>query len=181
VTLTDPGTYFEHFQPGAVHAHRRGRTLTEADNLVWSLRTMNTAQTHFNIEYLKDYLDGAFTEPLVNAAIVVAIVVGLTTADMSQNAYGDFRYDDWAMPSPVFPGDTIYASSEVLTCDPHPQREDLGILRYAITGRNQRDEVVCTITRSVSIKRAAHWQARDGEWDVARDTGTLSTAMEAAE
>src|SRR6478752_3723431 len=61
------------FAVGMAFRHRRGRTLSQEENARWSLQTMNTAQSHWNIESMKTYLDGRFETPIVNAAIVIAL------------------------------------------------------------------------------------------------------------
>lgn len=157
------GRYHEDYQPGQRVEHRRGHTVCTADNQLLSLLTMNTAQTHFNADSLAGYLDGAFPAPPLNACVALALAVGLTTEDMSENAVSDLGYTALRMPAPVFAGDTLYSASEVLDTGEPSGREDAGVLRYRITARKADGTTVLTVERAVLIKRRSHWQQRDAD------------------
>jgi len=161
MTLTRENNYFEDFRVGDRFEHRRGRTTTDLDNQLLSLLTMNTAQTHFNHANMKDYMDGTFTQPLLNACVVLAICVGLTSQDMSENSLEDLGYDDLAIPKPIYTGDTLYAVSEVLHVTGSTKRADAGIVEYLIMARNQRQEEVMTVRRTILIKRRSAWIEKD--------------------
>ncbi len=161
MTLTRENNYFEDFQLGDRFEHRRGRTATDLDNQLLSLLTMNTAQTHFNHANMQAYMDGAFVKPLLNACVVLAICVGLTSQDMSENSLEDLGYDDLALPKPVYSGDTLYAVSEVLQVIGSAKRADAGIVEYLIEARNQRQELVLTVRRTVLVKRRNAWLDKD--------------------
>ena len=153
--------YHEDYTAGQHLDHRRGHTVSNADNQMLSLLTGNTAATHFNSDSMKTYMDGAFSQPLLNACVALALAVGLSSQDMAEAAVADLGYDQFRMPNPIFEGDTLYAASEVLdTTRPSP-REDAGVLDYRITCRKD-DTVVLTVTRSVLIKKRAHWAEREG-------------------
>ena len=160
MSIVSAGRYFEDYELGTVGAHRRGHSVSVSDNQGLSLATMNTASTHFNEESLRDYFGGAFEAPLLNACVAVAIVVGLTTEDMSENAVFDVSWRGIRMPHPVFTGDTLYAASTVTALEEAPGREDLGLLTYAIAGRSH-DRAVLEMTRTVALKRRHPWAARD--------------------
>src|SRR5262249_13028901 len=83
MSVTGGKSYFEDFAAGMEIRHRRGRTLMQEENARWSLQTLNTAQSHWNNESMKTYLDGRFETPIVNAAIVIALAAGLTSNDMT--------------------------------------------------------------------------------------------------
>lgn len=156
--------YLEDFTVGESVDHRRGHTVCTADNQMLSLLTMNTAQTHYNSDSLRDYMDGEFAAPLLNACVALALAVGLTSDDMAAAALDDLGYDALRMPAPVHTGDTVYASSEVLAVDEQPGRPDVGVLAYRITARTASG-VVLTVTRRVLVKRRSHWGARDAAFD----------------
>ena len=75
------GRYFEDFEIGAIYEHRPGRTITEADNVWFTLLTMNTHPLHFDKEYAKH---SEFGQPLVNSAFTLSVVVGMSVSDTSQ-------------------------------------------------------------------------------------------------
>ena len=105
------GRYFEDFEIGDHYKHPFGRTITEADNTWFTLLTMNTNQNHFNSEFAKN---SPFGKVLVNSGLTVAIVLGQSVIDISQNVFANLGWDKITMPNPVFVGDTIYAESVVL-------------------------------------------------------------------
>ena len=105
------GRYFEEFVVGDVYEHRPGRTLTEYDNISFTLLTMNTHPLHFDSHYASH---SEFGKPLVNSALTLAIVAGMSVSDISQKAIANLGWNDIKLTAPVFTGDTIYAESEVL-------------------------------------------------------------------
>ncbi len=94
------GRYFEDFKVGDIYEHRPGRTITETDNIWFTLLTMNTHPE--------------FKKPLVNSCLTVSIVTGMSVSDVSQKAIANLAWTDIKMPHPLFAGDTLYAESEVL-------------------------------------------------------------------
>jgi itaconyl-CoA hydratase len=164
MTFLSPHRYHEDYAAGDVFRHRRGHTVTESDNHLLSLMTMNTAQTHFNRDYLRSYMDGQYSALLVNAAVVLALAVGLSSEDMSEHAVADLGYRQFAIKAPLFAGDTMYVSSEVLDTSEQSPRPDAGVLCYHLTAMRPDEEIVMTVERRVLIKRRSHWQLRDREF-----------------
>ena len=160
--ITGTGNYFEDFAVGDVYEHVRGRTVTDFDNYMVTHMSMNTAQPHFNVVYAREMMDGAFPERLMVGPFTIALVIGLTSEDMSENAFMDLGLTAIRLPSPVFAGDTLYASSEVLELRDSADRPDAGILRYRFTGRKPDGKVVAEGERIVLVKRRAAWAADDG-------------------
>jgi itaconyl-CoA hydratase len=105
------GRYYEDFTVGETYRHWPGRTITAADNTWFTLLTMNQHPIHFDEEYAKRT---EFGRPLVNSTLTLAIVVGMSVADVSQNAVANLGWTEIRMPAPVFNGDTLYAESTVL-------------------------------------------------------------------
>ena len=104
------GRYFEDFEVGDIYRCRLGRTVTEADNIWFTLLTNNTNQIHFNNEYGKRT---EFGKCLINSALTLAIVAGMGVADVSENGFA-LGWDEIKLPNPLFAGDTLYSESEVL-------------------------------------------------------------------
>ena len=146
------GRFFEDFQAGDIYRCRYGRTVTEADNIQFSLLTNNTNQIHFNREYGERT---EFGSCLVNSALTLAIVAGMSTADVSENGVA-LGWDYIRLPNPVRPGDTLYSESEVVDVRESKSRPAQGIVKVKTRGYNQRGEVVIEYERSVLVwKRAS--------------------------
>ena len=160
--ITGDGNYFEDFAVADVFEHARGRTVTDFDNYAVTHMTLNTAEAHFNQVRAREVMNGAFRDRIVVGPCTIAIVVGLTSEDMSENAVKDVGLTGIRLPNPVFAGDTLYASSEVLDLKADPERDDLGLLHYRFTGRNAEGDVVVEGERMVLVKKRAVWAERDG-------------------
>jgi acyl dehydratase len=147
------GRYFEDFAVGDIFQHPLGRTITAADNTWFTLLTMNTNQMHFNDHYSAQ---STFGRQLVNSGLTVAMVLGISVLDISQNAIANLSWKDIKLVHPVFVGDTLYAESVVLETRESQSRPYAGIVTVGTRGLNQ-DGVVClTYTRSVMVyKRGA--------------------------
>jgi itaconyl-CoA hydratase len=153
VTAQSRGPLLEDFAVGDVHRSRLGRTVSEADNTWFTLLTMNTNQIHFNVPFAKGTEFGA---PLIVSTLTLAIVLGLSVADTSENAAANLGWGDIRLPKPVFAGDTLWAESEILAVRESKSRPNCGIVGLRTRGINQRAEVVIEFTRSFLVfKRSA--------------------------
>jgi acyl dehydratase len=147
------GPLFEDFEVGAIYRSRLGRTVSEADNTWFTLLTMNTNQMHFNRPFAERTEFGA---PLVVSTLTLAIVLGLSVADTSENAVANLGWGEILLPRPVVAGDTLWAESEVLEVRESRSRPNCGIVRIRTRGINQRRQVVIEFTRSfMALKRTA--------------------------
>jgi acyl dehydratase len=147
------GRFYEDFEIGDVYRSRIGRTVTEADNIWFTCLTMNTNQIHFNVPYSERT---QFGRPLVNSTFTLALVVGLTVADTSENAAANLGWGDIKLPKPVFAGDTIWAESEITAKRESQSNPSVGIVSMRCRGINQRHEVVVEFTRTFMVyKRRA--------------------------
>jgi len=168
MSMTGNTNYYEDFATGQVYEHVRGRTVLHFDNYAVTHMSMNTAQAHFNVEYSRQMMDGAFPERLVAGPCTIAIVIGLTTEDMSENAFMDLGLTALKLPAPVFAGDTLYARSEVLEVRDSPDRPDAGVMRYRFTGHKADGKVVAEGERIVLLKKRSHWAKADGNAEARR-------------
>lgn len=131
----DPiGRFLEDFEIGDVYRHPLGRTITEADNTWFTLLTMNTNPIHFDHKYAAQT---EFGKPLVNSAFTLAVVVGLSVIDTSQQAFANLGWEEITLDSPVFAGDTLYAESQVLAKRDSESRPHGGIVTIRTRGLNQ--------------------------------------------
>ena len=148
------GKYYGEFEIGQVFVHDIRRTVTETDNLLFSTLTMNTAAIHIDHEYSKTT---EFGRPLVNSIFTLGLVVGLTITDTTLGTtVGNLGWEEVKFPKPVFTGDTIRATTEVVALRDSKSRPTQGIVTFVHKGINQRDEVVCECRRlALMMRRAA--------------------------
>lgn len=142
------GRYFEDFTVGHIYEHRPGRTITDTDNVWFSLLTMNTHPAHFDYEFARNT---EFGKPLVASPLTVAIMVGMSVSDLSQKAVANLGWDEIKLTHPLFPGDTLYAESEVLEKRESSSRPEQGIVTVRTIGKNQTGDVVCTFKRTMLV------------------------------
>lgn len=142
------GRYYEDFQVGDVYEHPYGRTITDADNVWFSTLTLNANPLHIDYAYAAQT---EFGRPLVNSTLTLALIVGLSVEDISENAVANLGWDKVRLPAPVFVGDTIYAESTVLEKRESTSRPHAGIVRFSSRGYNQAGRVVIEFERTVMI------------------------------
>ena len=147
------GRYYEEFAVGDVYEHRPGRTITETDNTWFTLLTMNTHPLHFDQQYAKA---SEFGRTVVASPLTVAMLVGMSVTDVSQKAIANLGWKEIRLTHPVFPGDTLYAETEVLETRDSKSRPNAGIVTVRTVGRNQDGTVVCTFDRTILVPRRGH-------------------------
>jgi itaconyl-CoA hydratase len=138
---------FDELEVGAVYRSRFGRTVLDADNVWFTLMTLNTNPIHFDAEY------AAGTEwgrPLVDSTFTLALVTGLSVTDVSERAV-NLGWREVRLPAPVYAGDTIRAETEVLEKRESASRPGQGIVKVRTRGLNQRDEVVIEFERTIMV------------------------------
>ena len=149
----DLGRYYEDFEVGDVYEHRPGRTITETDNIWFTNLTMNTHPVHFDYAYARK---SEFGKPLVNSALTLAIVAGMSVSYTSQKAIANLGWDKIKLSSPVFAGDTLYAESEVLSKRESKSRPTQGIVTIKTTGMKDDGTVFMTYERSFLVPKRGH-------------------------
>lgn len=164
MSITNQNNYFEDFEINTKFIHNRGRTVTEMDNHLVTLMTLNTAQSHFNVECMRDYLDGSIPERLVMGGLTMSIAVGLTSEDISENAIMDLGFSDIRNASPVFHGDTITAESTIIDKKDSEERPDAGIITVLTVAYNQKKQKVWEGKRSILIKKKEYWLDKDNRF-----------------
>lgn len=146
-----PGRMYDDLTVGQVIQHSLGRTVTEADNVLFTTMTMNPQPLHLDEAFARGT---PFGQRIVNGILTLAIVVGLTVSDLTQGTIvANLGYEKVAHPRPVFHGDTLRVETEVLSKRESRSKPDRGIVRLRHTGRNQHGEVVCEVERTVMFLR----------------------------
>jgi acyl dehydratase len=144
------GRYLEDFSVGDVYRHWPGKTITEGDNHLFSLLTMNHHPVHLDHNYAASAEHG---RPLVVGTLVFSLSVGLSVRDVSGRAIANLGYREIRHLGPVFCGDTIYAITEVLATRGSSSKPDRGIVTVRTHVVNQDDQPVLTFDRDVLIPR----------------------------
>ncbi len=140
------GLYFEQFEPGQRFEHAVRRTVTETDNLLFSALTMNPAALHLDAEYSKGT---PFGERIVNSLFTLGLLVGLSVYDTTfGTTIGNLGFEDVRFPKPVLHGDTLRATTTVLSKRLSQSRSDSGIVVFEHRAWNQRNEEVASCRRA---------------------------------
>jgi acyl dehydratase len=151
------GRYFEEFAVGQVFRHAIRRTLTEADNVLFSALTHNPAPLHIDREYMRTQSE--FKEPLMNSFFTLGLIVGISIHETTLGTtVANLGMEEVRFPAPLFAGDTVHVETEVIALRPSRSRPQNGILTLEHRGFNQRDELVAVCRRNVLMLRRPHSQ-----------------------
>lgn len=145
------GLYFEQFETGHVFRHAVTRTITEMDNTLFSVMTLNMQPLHLDAHFSEKT---EFGQRLVNSLFTLGLVVGISVTDTTLGTtIANLGMSEIRFPKPVFHGDTLRVETEVVAMRESRSRADAGIVEFEHRGWNQRGEVVCTCRRSAFMKR----------------------------
>lgn len=146
------GRCYEDFEVGATLRHQLGRTVTATDNTWFTLLTLNTNPIHFDVHYSAQT---EFGRPLMNSTFTLALITGISVADVSQHAV-NLGWDEVRLPAPVFEGDTIYAQTEILSKRESKSRPHMGVVEIKTVGFNQDGTVVMEFRRTILVYKRGH-------------------------
>ena len=141
---------YDELEVGAVYRSRFGRTVLEADNVWFTLLTLNTNPIHFDAQHAAQTEWG---KPLVDSTFTLALVTGLSVIDVSERAV-NLGWREVKLPAPVFAGDTIRAETEILEKRESKSRPGFGVVTVRSRGLNQDDVVVIEFERTVLVPLA---------------------------
>lgn len=142
-----PGIWFDELEMGQVFRHPIRRTVTEADNLLFSALTHNPAQLHLDEEYCRTETE--FGQRLVNSTFTLGLMVGISVGDTTLGtAVANLGWDEVRFPKPVFHGDTLRIETTVIDLRESKSRPDQGIVTFEHRAYNQRDELVGVCKRT---------------------------------
>ena len=145
------GRSFEDWTVGDRIAHEIRRTVTETDNLLFTVMTHNPQPLHLDAEAARA---SEFGQILVNGTYTFALMVGLSVSDTTLGTLvANLGYDKLVMPKPVFLGDTLRAETVIHALKESRSRPEAGIVTFAHRMLNQRDEIVCECLRTALVKR----------------------------
>jgi acyl dehydratase len=145
------GRWFEDLTPGTVIDHAVTRTITEADNTLFSVLTMNAQPLHLDESFAEDT---EFGTRLVNSLFTLSLLIGLSVFETTLGTtVANLGFEEIAFPTPVIPGDSIHAQTEVVSARPSSSRPTQGVVVFEHRAYNQRDELVARCRRSALMHR----------------------------
>jgi acyl dehydratase len=144
------GRYLEDFEEGATYKHWPAKTVTEADDHLFCLITMNHHPLHINDVYASESQQG---RNVVVGPLVYSLALGMTVPDISGKAIANLATEDLVHTAPVFHGDTLYAQTEILEVRASESKPDRGIVKVKTEVYNQRNELVASFLRSVLVPK----------------------------
>ncbi len=148
MSKTTYGRFFEELETGQVFRHWPGRTITEYDDTLFSLLSMNQHPVHIDEHFAAGTQHG---QRLVEGPIVISLVIGMSQADIGGRALETLEYADIKHVAPVFHGDTIYAESTVMDKTDLP--DGRGVITVEHRGYNHRAELALTMKRKIVVPR----------------------------
>jgi acyl dehydratase len=150
--IVQRGLYLDEFEVGARYLHRPGRTVTDADNVLFTTLTMNTQALHLDAAFARTQ---PFGRVLVNSMWTLSTLVGASVSQLTQGTLvAQLGLGDIAFPAPLFVGDTLSSETEVTAVRESSSRPGQGVVTLAHTGRNQDGDVVATASRTVLVWRS---------------------------
>ena len=154
------GRYLEEFEVGDVYEHWPAKTVTEADDHMFCLLTMNHHPLHINDVYAAESQQG---QNVVVGPLVYSLAVGMTVGDISGKAIANLATEELSHPAPVFHGDTLYCESEVLDVKPSRSKPDRGVVQVHTRVHKQDGTLVAEFKRSVLVPRREPGEDAAGE------------------
>jgi acyl dehydratase len=145
------GLWFEEFEDGQVFKHEWTRTITEADNMWFSLLTMNTQPLHIDVHYSAR---SEWGKPLVNSLFTLGLMIGMSVNDTTfGTTLANLGMTNVRFPKPLFPGDTVHVRTTVMGKRESKSRPREGIVTFFHETLNQHDEVVATCERQALMRK----------------------------
>jgi acyl dehydratase len=162
------GRYFEDFEPGDVYRHWPGKTVTEYDDHLFCMITMNHHPLHTNAWFAEH--ETVHGKNVVVGNLVYSLVLGMSVPDVSGSCIANLEVESLVHRYPTFHGDTIYAETRVVDKVGSSSKPDRGVVTVETKGFNQRGEEVCFFRRKVLVWKRESAPARrrpygDDVWD----------------
>jgi acyl dehydratase len=145
------GRYFEEFEVGAVYKHWPGKTVTEYDDHLFCLLTMNHHPLHIDAHYAETQTD--FGRNVVVGNYIYSLLLGMSVADVSGKAIANLEVESLRHVAPTFHGDTIYGETTVLDKRESASKSDRGVITVETRGYKQDGTMVCVFKRRVMVPK----------------------------
>ncbi|HLG64697.1 MAG TPA: MaoC family dehydratase [Ktedonosporobacter sp.] len=168
------GRCFEEFEIGAIYKHWPGRTITEYDDTLFCMLTMNHHPLHIDANYAEGT---QFKQRLVVGTLVFSIALGMSVEDVSGKAIANLEFENVKHIGPTFHGDTIYAETKVLDKKLSSSKPDRGIVTVETIAYNQRGETVLSFKRRVMVPTLASDAIQQRAWEEKTERRRKSTQL----
>jgi len=145
------GRYFEEFDVGAVYRHWPGKTVTESDDHLFCLITMNHHPLHLDVHYAETATD--FGRNVVVGNLIYSLLLGMSVSDVSGRAIANLEVESLRHVAPTFHGDTIYGETTVLDKKESESKPDRGVVTVETRGYKQDGTLVCVFRRRVMVPK----------------------------
>lgn len=156
--VIERGRFFEDFSAGDVYKHHWGKTITAGEASLFATWTMNACPLYFNQVYAQSL---GHPQPPVHPLLVMNVVFGMSVEDLSEQALAHLGYWRMSFPTPVYPGDTLFSESTVLSKRPSESKSDRGIVHVQTVGTNQHGAEVIRYERKILVKMRAAYPPLD--------------------
>ena len=145
------GGYLEDYEPGEIFRHWPGKTITEAEDHIFCLMTLSASPLHTDRHFARTETE--FGQNVVVGTFIYSLLIGMSIPDISGRAIANLGVSELRHLAPMFHGDTLYGTSEVISVRPSESRPKAGVLTVRTDGFNQEERQVCTFTRAVLLPR----------------------------
>jgi len=144
--------YFEDFEPGKLYEHPLRRTVTEMDNMLYSNMTLNPQPLHIDRHFCETETE--FGQPLMNSLFTLGLLIGISVNDLTVGTtIANLGMSEVRFPNPLFQGDTIHATTEVIGKRESKSRKDAGIVELEHKAFNQDDVLVAICRRQAFMRK----------------------------
>jgi acyl dehydratase len=155
------GRSYEEFEVGATYRHWPGKTITEYDDHLFCLLTMNHHPLHLDSHYASTSTE--FGRNVVVGNYVYSLLLGMSVPDVSGKAIANLEVESLRHVAPTFHGDTLYGQTEVLDKWESRSKDDRGVVYVETRGHNQAGTLVCVFRRKVMVPKQSYLDARGGD------------------
>jgi acyl dehydratase len=147
-----PGYFFEELDVGRKFEHELRRTVTEMDNMLFSNMTLNPQPLHIDRHFCQTQTE--WGEPLMNSLFTLGLMIGISVSDTTiGTTIANLGMTDVRFPHPLFQGDTVHVSTEVVSKRASKSRPDAGIVEFEHKAFNQNDELVAVCRRQAFMRK----------------------------
>ena len=155
------GLYYEELQVGMLFKHALRRTVTEADNVIFTALSHNPSPLHLDAEYMKT---SEFGQRIVNSCLTLSLMVGISVGDTTMGtAIANLGWDEVRFPEPVFHGDTLRVETEVADMRESNTRPNAAIVTFVHRTYNQHDKLVASCKRTALMRKKPVSETDRGE------------------
>jgi acyl dehydratase len=146
------GYYFEDFVPGARFEHKLRRTVTQMDNMLFSNMTLNPQPLHIDADFCANETE--WGQPLMNSLFTLGLMIGMSVNDLTVGTtIANLGMTEVRFPHPLFEGDTVRASSEILATRESKSRADAGLVEFLHRAYKQDGSLVAECKRTAFMRK----------------------------